>query len=221
MILAIDTATRWLGMALHDGTAVLAEVGWRCLNNHTIELAPGLEGLMKRGNLSAAELSGIAVAIGPGSYTGLRVGLALAKGLALANQTPLLGISTLDIVAASFWAAPGQLWVVAQAGRSRICTAPYEWENGRGWQTSQSPTIESWDSLLPQLEGRVTFAGEVTAEAAKQIKGMKKAFQIAPPATAVRRAGYLAELGWQRLRAGDVDNAQTLAPIYLRDPAGN
>ncbi len=221
MILAIDTATRWLGMALHDGTAVVAETGWRCLNNHTIELTPNLQQMMQRANVSPVDLAGIAVAVGPGSYTGLRVGLALAKGLALANQTPLLGIGTLDIVAAAFGPFPGQLWVVAEAGRTRICTAPYEWENGRGWQTVATPVIESWDDLLPQLEGRVTFAGEITAQAAKKIKTTNKTFQIALPATAVRRAGYLAELGWRRLRAGDVDDAQTLAPIYLRDPAGN
>ena len=221
MILAIDTATRWLGMALHDGTAVVAETGWRCLNNHTIELTPNVQQMMQRANVSAADLEGIAVAVGPGSYTGLRVGLALAKGLALANQTPLLGIGTLDIVAAAFGPFPGQLWVVAEAGRTRICAAPYEWESGRGWQTSETPTIESWDELLPRLEGRITFAGEITAEAAKKIKAAKKTHQIAPPATAVRRAGYLAELGWRRLRADDVDDAQTLAPIYLRDPAGN
>ncbi len=221
MILAIDTATRWLGMALHDGTAVVAEMGWRCLNNHTIELTPNLQQMMQRANVAAVDLTGIAVAVGPGSYTGLRVGMALAKGLALANQTPLLGIGTLDIVAAAVSPFPGQLWVVAEAGRTRICTAPYEWENGRGWQTSETPTIESWDELLPRLEGRVTFAGEITAQAAKKIRAANKTFRISLPATAVRRAGYLAELGWQRLRAGDVDDAQTLAPIYLRDPAGN
>lgn len=221
MILAIDTATRWLGMALHDGTAVLAELGWRCLNNHTIELTPNLQVMMQRANVTAADLDGIAVAIGPGSYTGLRVGMALAKGLALANQTPLLGISTLDIVAAAFGPFPGQLWVVAEAGRTRICTAPYEWQNGRGWQTSEIPVIESWESLLPKLEGRVSFAGEITAQAAKQIKAADRTFQVMPPATAVRRAGFLAELGWRRLRASDLDDAQTLAPIYLRDPAGN
>ena len=221
MILAIDTATRWLGMALHDGTAVLAEMGLRCLNNHTIELTPNLQVMMQRANVTPADLDGIAVAIGPGSYTGLRVGMALAKGLALANQTPLLGISTLDIVAAAFGPFPGQLWVVAEAGRTRICTAPYEWENGRGWQTSETPIIESWESLLPKLEGRVSFAGEITAQATRQIKAADRTFQVMPPATAVRRAGYLAELGWRRLRAGNVDDAQTLAPIYLRDPAGN
>ncbi|MCP4421818.1 MAG: tRNA (adenosine(37)-N6)-threonylcarbamoyltransferase complex dimerization subunit type 1 TsaB [Chloroflexi bacterium] len=221
MILAIDTATRWLGMALHDGTAVVAEMGWRCLNNHTIELTPGLQEMMQRANVSTDDLSGIAVAIGPGSYTGLRVGLALAKGLALANTTPLIGVSTLDILVEAFGPFPGQLVAVAEAGRTRICVVAYEWVSGRGWQTDKLPTIESWENYLPQLEGRVTFAGEIRAQAAKMIKAADKTFQIALPATAVRRAGYLAEIGWRRFRAEDVDDAQTLAPIYLRDPAGN
>lgn len=221
MILAIDTATRWLGMALHDGTAVLAEMGWRCFNNHTIELAPNLQEMMQRANVSVADLSGIAVAIGPGSYTGLRVGLSAAKGLALANQTPLIGVSTLDILATAFGPFPGQLMLVAEAGRTRVCVASYEWQNGRGWQTNEPPTIETWESLLAPLEGRITFAGEITTEAAKLIKTADKTFQIALPAAAVRRAGYLAQLGWQRLQAGAVDDAQTLAPIYLRDPAGS
>ncbi|VAW31270.1 tRNA threonylcarbamoyladenosine biosynthesis protein TsaB [hydrothermal vent metagenome] len=221
MILAIDTATRWLGMALHDGTAVLAEVGWRCFNNHTIELTPGLQEMMQRANVSVADLSGIAVAIGPGSYTGLRIGLSVAKGLALANQTPLIGVPTLDILAAAFGPFPGQLMLVAEAGRTRVCVAAYEWQNGRGWQADIPPTIETWESLLAPLEGRITFAGEITEQAVKQIKAANKTFQIALPTTAVRRAGYLAELGWERLRAGAVDDPQTIAPIYLRDPAGN
>lgn len=115
MILAIDTATRWLGLALHDGTAVLAEIGWRCLNNHTIELTPAIRDLLQRHQLSSADLGGIAVAIGPGSYTGLRVGLAVAKGLSLANQIPLIGVPTLDIVAAAFGPDTGELVVVAEA----------------------------------------------------------------------------------------------------------
>lgn len=221
MILAIDTATRWLGLALHDGTAVLAEVGWRCLNNHTIELTPGIQKMMQRANVSAADLDGIAVAIGPGSYTGLRIGLSVAKGLALANQTPLIGVPTLDILAAAFGPFPGQLMLVAEAGRTRVCVAAYEWQSGRGWQTDGAPTIESWESLLAPLEGRITFAGEITEPAVKQIKAADKTFQIALPATAVRRAGYLAQLGWERLQAGVVDDVQTVAPTYLRDPAGN
>lgn len=220
MILAIDTATRWLGLALHDGTAVVAETGWQCTNNHTIELAPVILAMLRRGDISAADLSGIAVAIGPGSYTGLRVGLAEAKGLALANGTPLMGVPTLDILAASFGPLPDQLAVIAEAGRSRIVAGLYAWVNGRGWQTEARPVIATWAEFLAGLDGRITFTGEITPEAAKHIRAAGRRFQVAPAAAAVRRAGYLAEIGWQRLRKDQTDDAASLAPIYLKDPAG-
>ncbi len=151
MILAIDTATRWLGLALHDGAAVVAETGWRCLNNHTIELAPAIGATLRRGGVAAADLDGIAVAIGPGSYTGLRVGLAEAKGLSLANGTPLLGVPTLDIVAASFGPLPDKLAVIAEAGRSRIVAALYKWVNGRGWQAEDRPVVAVWEEFLAPI----------------------------------------------------------------------
>ncbi|MCA9931311.1 MAG: tRNA (adenosine(37)-N6)-threonylcarbamoyltransferase complex dimerization subunit type 1 TsaB [Anaerolineales bacterium] len=220
MILAIDTATRWLGLALHDGTAVLAEVGWHCKNNHTVELTPTIRELMTRMGATMADLSGIAIAVGPGSYTGLRVGMAVAKGLALAHQTPMVGVPTLDIVAAAHPSQPGDLVVVAEAGRTRVLTAVYQWHGGDGWQTNQTPEIDTWDELLTRLEGPLTFAGEISPEAAQKIRTSGKLFQLARAAASVRRAGFLAELGWQSLRRGDIDDVATLAPIYLRDPAG-
>jgi tRNA threonylcarbamoyladenosine biosynthesis protein TsaB len=221
MLLAIDTATRWAALALYDGTQVIAELGWRCLNTHTIELTPALDEMFGRAGMVAADLSGIAVAIGPGSYTGLRVGLALAKGLALANQVPLIGVQTLDILAASFGPAERQLLVAAAAGRSRVCAAVYQWQ-GESWQMVSSPVIETWETLLAGLGGQATlFAGEISQAAAKEIRAASRDHRLARPATSVRRAGYLAELAWRRLKKGQVDDVSSLAPIYLRDPAGN
>ncbi len=218
MILAIDSATRWAGLALHDGTAVIAEHGWRCANNHTIELSPAIDDMLGRADLSPADLAAIAVAIGPGSYTGLRVGLALAKGLALANGLPLIGVPTLDIVAASFGRRDEQLVVVAEAGRRRITAAGYAW-HGR-WQLAWGPENDTWDELLPKIEEPTLFAGEIAAAAAKQVRQAGAHLQLERPSRLVRRAGCLAELGWERFRKGDVGDTAVLAPIYMRDPAG-
>lgn len=220
MILAIDTATRWAGLALHDGTAVIAEYGWRCINTHTIELAPAIDNMLQRTSLSPADLSAITVAIGPGSYTGLRVGLALAKGLALANGIPLIGVPTLDILATSFGRREGQLIVVVEAGRRRISAAGYIWQEPAGWALQWGPKNNTWDGLLAKMKGSATFAGEISPEAVKQIRAADNQFQVALPSRSVRRAGCLAEMGWQRLRAKTADNASTIAPTYLRGPAG-
>ena len=219
MILAIDTATRWLGLALHDGTAVLAEQGWRAFKTQTIELAPAIGEMLGREGITAVDLKAIAVAIGPGSYTGLRVGLAVAKGMALANRTPLVGVSTLDIVAAATGPFDAQLLIAAEAGRSRVCAAIYRWHNRHGWQATAEPVIEAWPDLLAQLNRPTVVSGEITADAAKLIR--KAGHQAVPPAAATRRTGYLAEIGWQRLRKNKTDNASTLAPIYLRNPDGS
>ncbi len=219
MILAIDTATKWTGLALYDGRTLLAETGWHSTNTHTVELAPSVDELLRRTGIQATDLAAVAVAIGPGSYTGLRIGLGFAKGLALANQTRLIGVPTLDIVAASQTYSEGQLVAIAEAGRSRVCAGLYQWRGKKGWQSQEQPIIDTWQNLLDSLDGPVIFAGEINPAAAKLIRAAGKSFQIANAMNSARRAGYLAEIGWQRLRRGWVDDPATLAPIYLRNPA--
>ena len=233
MILAIDTATRWAGLALHDGTAVIAEHGWRCQNNHTREMTPAINQMLARAALAPEELHAIAVAIGPGSYTGLRVGLALAKGMALAHHLPLVGVNTLDIIAAAFGPAEAQLVAVIAAGRRRITAAGYTWQGEKArrgarkryhqpgqWQLAWGPQNDTWDGLLAQLEGPALFAGEIPEEGVKRIYRASRWYDVVAPAFRVRRAAVLAEIGWQRHQAGETAAPAELTPIYMRDPAG-
>lgn len=220
MILAIDTATRWTGVALHDGTAIIAELGWRAKNTQTIELAAAVADILRKTGVDAADLKGVAVANGPGSYTGLRVGLAFAKGFALAHNLPMVGVPTLDIVAHSFGAGPAQLVVVAEAGRTRVCSGVYRWNKRKGWLMRGEAEIESWAELLARLQRETTFAGEVSAEAKKMIRASDKPFSVVPAAANPRRAGYLAQLAWPRFRRGKTDDPAMLSPNYLRTPDG-
>lgn len=220
MLLAIDTATRWMGLALRDETAVIAETGWRSVNTQTIELAPTIAALLARANVTASDLTAVAVANGPGSYTGLRVGLAAAKGLALARQIPLIGVPTLDIVAAALGPLDGQLIVVAEAGRTRIHAASYAWAAGRGWQAAQPAVLTTWEALLETIAQKTLVAGEVSAQAIRLMRDSGRSIAAVRAAASVRRAGYLAEIGWMRLKRGLVDDASALAPDYLRAPEG-
>ena len=221
MILALDTATRWTGLALHDGQRIVAEQGWNSKYTQTVELTPAVDRLLATADIEAADLRAIAVAMGPGSYTSLRVGMAVAKGISMAHQIPLIGVPTLDIISAAIGLRTGSLVVVVEAGRKRVIAGTYRWQEKKGWQASEKPIVETWETLLFHLETSTTFAGEISTEAAKLIRASKKPFYQVPAAAAVRRAGYLAEIGWQRVRQGLVDDAASLAPIYLRDPAGN
>ncbi|NTU55163.1 MAG: tRNA (adenosine(37)-N6)-threonylcarbamoyltransferase complex dimerization subunit type 1 TsaB, partial [Anaerolineales bacterium] len=103
MLLAVDTSTAQVGLALYDGGRVLAEFSWRSSQRHTVELAPAISELLTRCGTTMDDIHVLGVALGPGSFTSLRVGLALVKGLALSRHIPLIGIPTLDILA---WAQP-------------------------------------------------------------------------------------------------------------------
>lgn len=218
MLLAIDTATRWTGLALHNGEQLVAEHGWQSVNTQTVELAPAVVEMLERADATAQDLTAIAVALGPGSYTGLRIGLGFAKGLALAHQVPLVGVPTLDIVAAAHGQVEGELVVVAEAGRRRITSARYGWQGREGWQPLEEPVNETWETLLKRITVPSLVTGEVSEKAARLVRTPGRGLRLAPAAARTRRAGYLAEIAWRRLRKGRADDAAELTPLYLREP---
>jgi tRNA threonylcarbamoyladenosine biosynthesis protein TsaB len=213
MLLSIDTSTSQSGLALYDGAQVLAELLWHSRAHHTKELAPALAGLLERTGAKVDEVKAVGVAIGPGSFTSLRVGLSFAKGLALARKLPIVGIPTLDIVAAAQPIAKVQLVVVLQAGRGRLALVWYHWTSS-GWQAKGEPMVSNADALVESIQSPVIVCGELTAEERQRIRKNKNAL-LASPAACARRPGILAELAWRRWQAGKTDDAASLAPIYL------
>ena len=120
MLLAIDTATHQAGLALYDQGQVWAEETWHSAMTHTIELMPRIQRMLNVNRMSVESLASIAVSLGPGSFTGLRIGLAAAKGMALPFRLPLIGIPTLDVVAYPFQGAGQPVWGIIQAGRMSL-----------------------------------------------------------------------------------------------------
>lgn len=219
MLLAIDTATRTTSLALYDGEQVLAEETWRSANGHTVELMPGLVRMLERQGIAPSELKGIAVALGPGSFTGLRIGLGVAKGLALTLAIPLVGIPTLDALVYAQGRKRGPVCAVLRAGRGRVSAAFYRRRGGQ-WRRQGDYRLTTLEELCADIETQTFFCGEIDAQATELLREHRGAKAIvASPASSLRRAGYLAELGWRRLERGEVDDPATLAPIYLRHPA--
>lgn len=213
-ILALDTSTQTATIAIYGGEeGVVSELTWRSSSHHTVELAPYLDLLLRR---NPKGLDGIAVALGPGSFTGLRVGLSLAKGLALAQEIPLIGIPTLDALAYSQSHQPLPICALLQAGRGRICAALYEKVTLHRLTDYLLTTIES---LCSEITRPTLVCGEID-EAGRAIleKRLGDRALVASPAFSLRRAGYLAELGWERLQRGEVDDPRTLEPLYLHRP---
>jgi tRNA threonylcarbamoyladenosine biosynthesis protein TsaB len=220
MILAIDTSTRFASLALYDGEMVCAEETWRSKNSHTVELVPSLVRMLERQGVSPCQLIGIAVALGPGSFTGLRIGLAVAKGFVLALGLPIVGIPTLDIIAHAHPWHGLQICTILQAGRGRICFAFYQWKRGRLERLSE-PRIATFSELCSEVFSLTLFCGEIDSQAADFIReNLGELASVASPASSLRRAGYLAEMGWERLKRGESDDPASLSPIYLHREGG-
>ena len=219
MILAIDTSTAQLGLALYDGAMVVAELTWTSRQRHTVELAPALSGLLNRTGYSMGDLSAVGVAIGPGSFTSLRVGLAFVKGLAIARRLPVIGVPTLDVVAASVPVQGLPLAAVLQAGRGRIAVGWYK-ASENGWQAEGPARTTNADALAESIHHPTLIVGELSAEERQRLARKRKNIQLASPAQSVRRPALLAELAWARWQSGQIDDAASLAPIYLHVEGG-
>jgi len=212
MLLVVDTSTAQVGLALYDGTQVLSEMTWTSRQHHTPELAPALAGLLARSGNSMDKVSALGVAIGPGSFTSLRVGLSFVKGLALARSLPIIGIPTLDIIAAAQPIMKKPLVAVLQAGRARIALSWYK-SSKNGWQAEGAARSGTIDDLINEIKSPSLVAGELTSEERQRLT--RRNIILASPANCMRRPSILAELAWARLQENKVDEIASLAPIYL------
>ena len=218
MQLAIDTSTDTASIALVQDGEVLAELTWHCGQNHTVELLPRLTYLLNQTGVNLQSTSCVIVARGPGSFNGLRVGISTAKGLAFSLGIPIIGISTLEVAAYQHAETGLPICPIFNAGREEIATALYQKKNNK-WCQLTAEHITTVDALCSQITTKTIFCGEFTPLIATQLRKQLRQRAIIPPSAArLRRAGFLAELGLQRLKAGSYDNPATLQPLYLRQP---
>ncbi len=214
MILAIDTATQYAALALYNQDGVYAEEAWHAGRNHTIELMLRIERMLRSANVAVPDLTALAVSLGPGSFTGLRIGLAAAKGLALPHKLPLIGVPTLEVMAYPFRAEGLPVWVIAQAGRGRILTTSYDQVDDQ-WQALAEPQLTDFETLAAQIRHPALCTGEIDEQSARILQhGSRKKAEVVSPAARLRRAGYLAEIAAARLAAGFQDDPDALEPIY-------
>jgi len=214
MLVAIDTSTQWIGIALYDGTRVLAEHSWRSKNYHTIELIPAIADMLAKCQVRPNQLTGIGVALGPGSFTGLRIGLSAAKGLALGQNLPTAGVPSLDVLAASQPGLRRPMIALLEVGRGRYAWARYRYKNPNWGQISEI-RVDDIKDIAATITSPVYVVGDMGAEE-RQIMGRKwKTSQLAPASQCVRRPSVLAELAWNKLQVGHADDIVSLSPIYV------
>lgn len=224
MLLAIDTATEFLSIALHDGESLAAECTLRAGRRHSALLAPLIERMLAQSGLRLDDLAQLAVSVGPGSYTGTRIGVALAKGMASPRKLPVVPVTTLEatIAAQRRQRTDTPLIATVSAGRNRVIWAEYRCEN-EVWIELRAPQINDWGTLLATYDRPIRLCGEVSAAGLAQIREAQEAgceIELAPAPQRIRRAGYLAEIAWRRLRESGAEAfpADHVAPVYLKSP---
>ena len=213
-ILSIDTSSSQGGLALYDGRT-LSSRSWLADRSHTTTLLSEIHHLLDKAQLRVRELAAIAIATGPGAFTGLRVGFGVAKGFHLATGLPLIGIPTLEATALGFATCGNPVVAVVGAGRGRLVWAHYG-AGTEGITQLRPPRNGTTSELVEELSGSgpLLVTGEIDDDQAgliAQIDGVS----LPPAPLRMRQPGALAELAWTRWRAGDVDEASAIEPVYL------
>ena len=219
LLLALDTSTSQAGIALYDG-AVQAELVWTAGRNHARQLMPAVRQLLEQLGIGPGDLAAVGAARGPGSFTGLRVGLAVGRGLAFALGLPLYGVGSLQVQAAGLAASPGPVRAVLDAGRGRFATALFR-RAGEEWARDGEVVGVDLDGLLRLVEAhglaleRCAVTGDLTDEARRRLGELGDRAWVAPPSISVRRPAVLAELTWRAWQRGEPPGREDGEPIYL------
>ena len=223
MLLALDTSTRYASVALADEDRVVASRTWHSTFNHTVELMPAVAQLLESRSLTAAELDGVAVALGPGGFSALRVGISAAKGLALVAKKPILGVGTLDLEAHPYLESGAVVCALLEAGRQECATALYGPDGVRLREdrvcTAGELLAEVANETSREVSGPVIFCGEGVTAWRDQIAGALGTNAQIVRAVPAARAWALAAIGWEKLAAGETSDLATLQPEYLRMPS--
>ena len=211
-ILAVDTATLVSSVAIATPAALVAELTVQTRKTHSERLMPHIASLLTMAEVSQTSLKAVAVSNGPGSFTGLRIGLATAKALAYALKIPLIGVPTLAAMAFAC-PAPGVLLApMLDAQKGNVYLGLYEWREG-GMVEVEPPRVVAFPEANAELaaKGRpVLLLGEAAVIYKDEIE------HPAPPHIVMPRAGSVAVLAQQLYAQGVRHDVATLEPLYIR-----
>lgn len=217
-ILALDTATLVSGVAVATTDTLLAELTIQTGKTHSEQLMPNIAEVLRMAGIQKKALKGIAVSIGPGSFTGLRIGLATAKSLAYALNVPLIGVPTLAAIAYNC-PVPGVVCApLLDAQKGNVYQALFTWD-GVAMQELQAPKVLPLVQALEEMLGLdrpVVILGEAAALYREQIIAAGGRLSLALPHIAMPRPASVAALGYKMLQSGLVHDIAALEPLYIR-----
>src|SRR5262245_41613732 len=210
-ILAVDTTTPWGSVALVEGDATAGEIRLRTPSGHSQWLVAGIEALFRHLSLAPSDVEAFAVTTGPGSFTGLRVGLSTVQGLALAADRPCLGVSTLDALAVSIAGRAPVLVPLMDAFRDEVFTCRYDAAARPLGPAPPTPL----GTALEGLAGPVAIVGDAVERYRAEI-GSACPDALFPNAEPFL-AAIVGRMAAPRLARGEGIAPDALRPLYLRD----
>ena len=218
-LLALDSSGLVASVAVLEDETLVAEYTTNYKKTHSQTLLPMLDEIRRMTELDLHTIDAIAVAAGPGSFTGLRIGSATAKGLGLALDKPIIPVPTVEALAYQLWGAKGDICPMMDARRNQTYTGIYSFEDGVFWTVLPQCAV-SLEELLERINenGRsVTFLGDGVPVFREQIMASCKVpFLFAPPHCSRQSAAAVAVLGMEYYKQGRFVSADLHAPEYLR-----
>jgi tRNA threonylcarbamoyladenosine biosynthesis protein TsaB len=214
-LLAVESATLSGGAALLDGDRLLGEITLNIAITHSERLLAAVDRLLADCGLAPADLDGLAVSVGPGSFTGLRVGLATVKGLAMALDLPVAPVPTLDALAARLPFAEAPVCPILNARKDEVYLSRYRW-SGAGMSRESDYLALPPELAVAELSAPVILLGDGIEACRPWLGGLSDEVRLAPVAQRLPSAATVGELGQTILSRGGGVSAETLAPLYLR-----
>ncbi len=215
LILSLETSTGCGSIALTKGTELLAEATVQPVRTHSRRLLGTVSWLMQAAGVDWPEVDGIAVSLGPGSFTGLRIGLAAAKGLAMAADIPLIGVETLDALALSCTGAMERICPVLDARKQEVYAALYQVESNT-YPVRLSDDQALGPELLAESIDRPTVMAGPGVSVYGEVFEKNSLIRLLPVALTRPRALYVGLLAERLLKTGRLLDPATVRPKYVR-----
>ncbi len=215
-ILGFDTSSKALTVAGSNRQGLLAESNFFGLLQHSENLFPLIESILQSVKVRFEELDCFAMGLGPGSFTGLRIGFSVLKGFLIIQQKPVYGFSSLDLIAQGITLKEGRLAVIVNARRERIYTSFYNFRDGICEREKAEDEILSLGNLLKHSRGKIHFAGDALHEYGNPIRKNKPKAIFFGENFWYPRASHLISLVHSRYRTLKPLGLEALKPKYLR-----
>jgi tRNA threonylcarbamoyladenosine biosynthesis protein TsaB len=222
MLLAIDTSTRYAGVALVSNDGHITQLmQWHSRQNHTRELIPAIDSILEREEISFENVTGIAVAIGPGSFSALRVGLSVAKGLAWSNNIPLVTATTFEAEAFTYNISEIPVCAILDAGRDQLAWATFNNKDDYAKNLEDGEICDS-EKLFDVINNHVLLCGEGLERHEESLSSMAPpSIKLATPYIPSHRISALAALCHARFKSKMLKDPSAVQPLYLRKPTIN